>query len=70
MPTTGKVDLGVYDLAGRRLVTIISAAMPAGEYSKAWNGLDSNGSKVRSGVYFYRLKVGDQLVTTRAIKLD
>lgn len=70
VPRTGKVDLGVFDLAGRRLVTIIDSQMPAGEYSKVWNGREANGAPVRSGVYFYRLKVGDQLVTTRAIKLD
>ena len=70
VPKSGKVDLGVFDLAGRRLVTIIDSQMPAGEYSKVWNGREANGALVRSGVYFYRLKVGDQLVTTRAIKLD
>jgi hypothetical protein len=70
VPRSGKVDLGVYDLAGRRLVTLLSAVVPAGEYTKYWNGVDAGGNRSRSGVYFYKLKVGDRLITTRAIMLE
>ncbi len=70
LPKSGKVDLGVFDISGRRLATLVNATLPAGEYTKSWNGLDSGGNVVRSGVYFYRLKLADKLITSRAIKLD
>lgn len=67
---SGKVDLGVFDITGRRLATLLSASLPAGEYSKSWNGLDGSGHKVRSGVYFYRLRTAEKTITSTAIKLD
>jgi len=70
LPVGGDADLGIFDVTGRRLVTLFKGALPAGEFTKLWNGLDSGGERVRAGMYFYRLKVGDQLITTRAIKLD
>jgi hypothetical protein len=70
VPSSGKADLGVFDITGRRLVTLLSGNVPAGEYTKIWNGQDGEGNQVRSGVYFYRLKVGDKLISTSAIKLD
>jgi hypothetical protein len=70
LPVGGKVDLGVFDLAGRRLATLASGNMPPGDYSKIWSGVDAGGRQTRSGVYFYRLKVGDKLISTTGIKLD
>ena len=67
---SGKVDLGVFDLSGRRLATLLNGNVPAGDYSQRWNGLDSNGARVRSGVYFYRLRTAEKTVTSTAIKLD
>ncbi len=70
VPSGGKVDLGVFDITGRRIATLISAPLPAGQFTKFWNGRDASGNEARSGVYFYRLRLGDQLISTRAIKLD
>jgi len=70
LPRGDKIDLGVYDLAGRRLATVFRGELPAGEFTKIWNGVDSGGDHVRAGVYFYQLKVGDRLVTKQAVKLE
>jgi hypothetical protein len=70
LPRGDKIDLGVYDLAGRRLATVFRGELPAGEFTKIWNGVDAGGDHVRAGVYFYQLKVGDRLVTKQAVKLE
>lgn len=67
LPTASNVDIGVYDLFGRRVATIASGRMPAGDYQKAWAGLDAAGNAVHSGVYFYRLRAGDQTRTARTM---
>jgi flagellar hook assembly protein FlgD len=38
--------------------TLVNETIPAGEHSVIWNGRDSNGNRVSSGIYFYKLKTG------------
>jgi len=39
--------------------TLVSKNMDAGYYSVKWNATDDNGSKVASGIYFYRITAGN-----------
>ena len=50
-----KASLEVYDLLGRRIAKIIDGELDAGQYTIIWDGKDSNGDAVSSGIYFYRL---------------
>lgn len=56
MPFDGQMSLAIYDLSGRRVTVIESGAKTAGEHLVRWNGRDSAGNRVASGVYFYRLE--------------
>jgi hypothetical protein len=67
LPQATHVELGVYDLFGRRVATLASSRMIAGSYQLAWAGRDDAGNKVHSGVYFYRLKAGSDVRTARTI---
>jgi len=54
------VQLVVYDLAGQVIRTLIAGdQMPAGYHVAAWDGRNSSGAKVGSGVYLYRLSAGE-----------
>jgi subtilisin family serine protease len=53
--SAGKVTIGVYDVAGRLIKTLVNGIEPAGVRTIVWNGTGSDGSHVRSGVYFYRM---------------
>ena len=50
----GDVRLDVFDVAGRRITTLVSGARGAGEHEVAWGGETAYG-KVRRGVYFARI---------------
>jgi flagellar hook assembly protein FlgD len=69
LPKSSDVELGVYDLLGRQVAHLASGRMPAGSYSRAWTGLDDAGKKVGSGVYFYRLRAGNEVRTARTMLL-
>jgi hypothetical protein len=69
LPKAADVQLGVYDIAGRRVALLASGSMPAGPYQKVWKGLDDKGNKVNTGMYFYRLRAGDEVRTLRTILL-
>jgi len=53
-----QVDLGVYDLSGRRIVQLHSGTSTAGSNEIQWNGRDEQGQMVPPGLYVYRLAVG------------
>jgi hypothetical protein len=56
LPNRAQVELAIYDLGGRRVATPESGLRTAGEHTVRWNGRDSAGKPVASGVYFYRLE--------------
>ena len=52
------VTLRIYDGLGQLVRTLTEASLPAGSYSKAWDGRDARGLRVASGVYHYELRAG------------
>ncbi len=70
LPRASNVQLGVFDLLGRRVATIVNGSLAAGTYQKSWAGIDDSGNRVRSGVYFYRLRAGNEVRTTTTVLLD
>jgi len=62
-----RVNLGIYDVAGRHVVTLLDAARPAGLHSAEWAGRDACGQPLASGTYFYRLQTDRQVLTRKMI---
>ena len=60
MPIADHVRLDVYDILGRRVSTLADDIIPAGRHELEFTGEQINGSPLASGVYFYRLQVGNQ----------
>ncbi len=67
VPTSGRVRLSVYDVAGRRVRTLVDRLYSEGVYTSAWDGRRGNGSRVPRGVYFYRLHEPPVTTTIRAV---
>jgi hypothetical protein len=61
----GHVDLELYDLAGRRLDSLLSADLPAGRWDAQWDGRDLHGRDLASDVYLLVLR---QSGVTRVFK--
>ncbi|UCC78595.1 MAG: T9SS type A sorting domain-containing protein [Candidatus Zixiibacteriota bacterium] len=55
LPQKSTVALDIYDLLGRKVTRLVDGDMEAGQHVITWNGKDSNGNSVSSGIYFYRL---------------
>ncbi|MCC7261625.1 MAG: T9SS type A sorting domain-containing protein [Candidatus Latescibacteria bacterium] len=56
-----QVAVEIYDLLGQRVRTLVQEPMKPGYYRAEWDGLDQGGQSVGSGVYFCRVRVGDQV---------
>lgn len=65
LPQEQDVEIGIYDVAGRQIVSLANGRMAAGSHSREWTGLDAAGNQVGAGVYFARMKTGGE---TRAIR--
>jgi hypothetical protein len=69
VPRETAVDLKVYDVSGRLVVSLIDGEMfSAGEHDAVWTGVDSRGRGVAAGIYFYSIYAGD-FHETRAVVL-
>jgi len=55
LPENRKVELTVYDILGTEIITLVNDLQDAGEYNVTWNGKNSYGTAVPSGIYFYRI---------------
>ena len=69
LPSSGWVNLVVFDVLGRKVATLVDMFRAAGTYGTVWNGTGSNGKPVASGIYFYRLKVGSFSETKKMVLL-
>ena len=54
----GDVRLTVYDASGRVVKTLVDGRRGIGFHQVEWNGTDTGGRFVGSGIYFYRLSAG------------
>ena len=67
---TARVRLEVFNVLGQRVVTLVDAEQAAGSYAVRWNAQDGLGQGVASGVYIYRLVVGEAAATGRMVLID
>jgi hypothetical protein len=65
----GNVSLVVYDLKGALVRTLVSGAVETGRHSVQWDGKDSRGISVGSGVFFTSLRAGDTFVDVKKMVL-
>jgi hypothetical protein len=67
----GRVTLKIYDAAGRLIRTLVDQdqAPQTSGFETIWNGLNDQGRRVASGVYFYRLNAKDFSQTKKMVLL-
>ena len=49
------VRISVFNVLGKEVRTLLDKELPAGEYTIEWDGKDSNGNILNSGVYFIKM---------------
>jgi hypothetical protein len=64
----GRVALGVFDISGRRVRTLVQGDLDAGDHEILWRGDDDRGRALASGVYIVRLTAPDRTLTRKVIK--
>lgn len=58
LPEPAQVKLKIYDISGSLVHELLNCEMPAGRHRLAWQGRNSKGRRLASGVYFFSLEAG------------
>lgn len=69
MPTGGAAELSIFDVSGRKLVTLVDGTLEAGLHEFVWDGRNASGHPVNSGVYLSILESQNQTTTRKLILL-
>ncbi len=64
IPTSGYVELKVYDMLGREVETLVNSIQKAGNYNVVFTG-----KNLPSGVYMYKLSVGNFVETKKMLMI-
>ena len=59
------VTLQIFNIRGALVKTIVARDFNAGVHEQRWNGRDDFGRRVASGAYFYRLRIGAEVLRGR-----
>ncbi|MCB9070187.1 MAG: T9SS type A sorting domain-containing protein [Calditrichae bacterium] len=59
LPQNNDVVLKIYNTLGQEVRTLVNERQNAGRYEIVWDGLNSNGAAVASGMYIYKIQSGE-----------
>ena len=62
---TADIELAVYNVIGQKVVTLVNGLYQPGSYQAVWDGFDSNRQPAASGIYYYKLAIGDRTEAKR-----
>ena len=66
---TGWIELVIFDLRGTVVKTLVERQLLPGQYTFYWDGKNQRGQAVAAGIYFYRLKAIDRIMTKKMMLL-
>lgn len=67
VPENAIVSLVLYDMLGREVRTFEDGYRTAGRYSAVWDGTNTSGSLVSTGLYLLRLQAGNTMLTHKLL---
>ncbi|PKK84080.1 MAG: hypothetical protein CVT49_05510 [candidate division Zixibacteria bacterium HGW-Zixibacteria-1] len=67
IPSRSHVNISIYNMLGQMVATLTDREYEAGGHCLVWDGTDMTGSRASSGIYFYRMKVGDLAIARKML---
>lgn len=64
-----RVTISVYDIRGRRVKKLVEEDLVPGYHETCWDGKDEKGTVLPSGIYLYKLTVGEKVIPPRKMVL-
>ena len=67
VPVAGVVDLGIYNVLGQRIRSLLSQHLAEGDHSVMWDGCDESGEALPPGIFFVRVTQGTATESRRLV---
>ena len=64
-----RIEINIYNLLGKQVKTLYNGYLPKGYYKFTWNGTDTRGHELPTGIYLYRVKTEAGTISKRMILL-
>lgn len=62
IPSLSKVEIVVYDILGRRIISLVNEIKNSGEYE-----IEFDGTNLSSGVYYYTMRTNNNIITKKLL---
>ncbi|MCP4704511.1 MAG: T9SS type A sorting domain-containing protein, partial [candidate division Zixibacteria bacterium] len=69
VPTRSDVSIEIFNIVGQKIRSLVNETKMAGKYEVIWDGDDSKGDRVSSGIYFYRFETDNHIETKKMLLL-
>ena len=69
LPERKWVVLDIFAVSGKRIVRLLDSIRDSGMHTEIWDGKDTHGNLVASGIYFYKLRAGKMSTSRKMILL-
>ena len=69
LPQPSSVKLVIHNILGQKIRVMVDEYQPAGYKRILWDGRNEQGQMVKSGIYFYQLKVGERVLSKKMLLL-
>jgi hypothetical protein len=63
------VTIEIFDVRGTRIAELVNEHQQPGFHRVTWHGLNQSGVAAPSGVYFYKVRAGEQVMQKRMMLL-
>jgi len=67
VPVTMHIEITVYNILGEKVITLVNGCHRPGNYRVVWDGTNSQGNVVSTGVYFSRLTTTQGTITRKLV---
>jgi hypothetical protein len=65
LPESGYVSLEIFNMNGQKVRTLVDGYQDAGEHTVTWDAKNDSGESVASGIYLYRFRSGDTVISKK-----
>jgi len=69
LPNNTYVKLEIFNIIGQRITSLIDNDLDAGYHTVDWNGTNSSGQRVSSGIYFYKITADEFMQSKKMLLL-